>query len=40
MHWLGPEALREALPMSEAILAMETAFSSDRQVPLRQQLGG
>jgi ornithine cyclodeaminase/alanine dehydrogenase-like protein (mu-crystallin family) len=40
MHWLGPEALREVLPMSEAILAMETAFGSDRQVPLRQHLGG
>ncbi|MDH5373663.1 MAG: hypothetical protein OEX97_12040, partial [Acidimicrobiia bacterium] len=40
MHWLGPDALRQALPMSEAIESMEAAFGFDREVPLRQLLGG
>lgn len=40
MRWLGPEDLRRALPMADAISAMEDAFSADREVPLRKLLGG
>lgn len=40
MRWLGPQELRAALSMADAIGAMEIAFSSDREVPLRQLLGG
>ena len=40
MRWLGPQDLRAALSMADAIGAMEVAFSSDREVPLRQLLGG
>ncbi len=40
MHWLGPEDLRLALPMMEAVESMQAAFGSDREVPLRQLLGG
>lgn len=40
MRWLGPEDLRQALPIGEAIDAMEAAFGPDREVPLRQLLGG
>jgi ornithine cyclodeaminase len=40
MYWLGPEDLRLALPMSEAVESMQAAFGSDREVPLRQLLGG
>lgn len=40
MYWLGPEDLRLALPMSEAIESMEAAFASNREVPLRRLLGG
>ena len=40
MRWLGPEDLRSALSMGYAIRSMEAAFSSDRDVPLRQLLGG
>lgn len=40
MRWLNASALRQALPMSEAIAAMVDAFSGDRQVPLRTTLAG
>ena len=40
MRWLGPEELRRALPMDDAITAMEAAFSADRETPLRKLLGG
>jgi ornithine cyclodeaminase len=40
MRWLGPTELREALPMVDAVGAMEAAFGPDRQAPLRQLLGG
>jgi ornithine cyclodeaminase len=40
MRWLGPIELRESLSMPDAIEAMKAAFGSDREVPLRQLLGG
>ena len=39
MRYLDAAALRQALPMSAAIEAMELAFSDDREVPQRVQLG-
>ncbi len=40
MRWLGPDELRAALPMGDAVRAMESAFGSDIETPLRQLLGG
>lgn len=40
MRWLGPDGLRAALPMGDAVRAMESAFGSDIETPLRQLLGG
>jgi ornithine cyclodeaminase len=36
---LDAAATRAALPMEEAIIAMESAFSDDREVPVRIRLG-
>lgn len=38
--FLDAAALRRALPMEEAIRAMEEAFGDDREVPTRIHLGG
>jgi len=40
MLYLDAEATRQALPMSQAVEAMETAFSGDSETPLRSSLGG
>ncbi len=39
MRWLSAADLRRALPMGEAVLAMEAAFGDDRETPLRIGLG-
>ncbi|NIA25703.1 MAG: NAD(P)-binding domain-containing protein [Gammaproteobacteria bacterium] len=39
MRYLGPDDLREALPMSAAIDAMREAFRGDRETPQRVLLG-
>lgn len=39
MRLLDAEATRAVLPMAEAIDAMRKAFSDDREVPVRSQLG-
>jgi ornithine cyclodeaminase/alanine dehydrogenase-like protein (mu-crystallin family) len=39
MRFLGPGDLRRALPMADAITAMEAAFGDDRETPLRVRLG-
>jgi len=39
MRYLGPDDLREALPMSAAIDAMREAFRDDRETPRRILLG-
>jgi ornithine cyclodeaminase len=39
MRYLGSEDLRQALPMSDCIEAMRTAFADDREVPPRVLLG-
>ena len=39
MRWLNASDLRRALPMDEAVLAMEAAFGDDRETPLRIGLG-
>lgn len=40
MIYLGPEATRASLPMTDAIEAMEHAFTGEAEVPLRTSLGG
>jgi ornithine cyclodeaminase len=40
MLYLDAEATRVALPIGDAIKAMEIAFGDDREVPLRTLLGG
>lgn len=40
MRYLDSAALRLALPMPEAIDAMEVAFGDDREVPVRTRLAG
>lgn len=40
MRYLGPEDTRASLPMADAIEAMELAFSSDSEAPLRTAVGG
>lgn len=39
MRYMGPDEVRQALPMPEAIAAMRPAFGDDRDVPLRSVLG-
>ena len=39
MRWLNASDLRQALPMDEAVAAMEAAFGDDRESPLRIGLG-
>ncbi len=39
MLWLSATDLRAALPMEEAVMAMEAAFGDDRETPLRIGLG-
>ena len=39
MRWLNAGDLRQALPMDEAVAAMEAAFGDDRETPLRIGLG-
>lgn len=39
MLYLDADATRKALPMSEAITAMESAFGDDRETPVRNLLG-
>ncbi len=39
MRWLNASDLRQALPMDEAVMAMEAAFGDDRETPLRIGLG-
>ncbi len=39
MRYLGPQDLRKALPMSDAIDAMRDAFRDDRETPQRLLLG-
>lgn len=40
MIYLGPEQTRASLPMTDAIEAMEEAFTGDAEAPLRASLGG
>ena len=39
MRYLGPEDTRASLPMSDAIEAMEAAFTGDSETPLRTMVG-
>jgi len=39
MLYLDADATRQALPMSDAITAMESAFGDDRETPVRSLLG-
>ena len=39
MRWLSASDLRQALPMDEAVVAMEAAFGDDREIPLRSGVG-
>lgn len=39
MRYLGPEDTRACLPMTDAIEAMELAFTGDTEIPLRSSLG-
>ena len=39
MRYLGPDELRDVLPMAAAIEAMVAAFGDDRDVPARVQIG-
>jgi alanine dehydrogenase len=39
VRWMSATDLRKALPMDEAITAMESAFGDDRETPLRTALG-
>ena len=37
MRWLNASDLRQALPMDEAVAAMEAAFGDDREIPASQR---